>query len=252
MTAPLLRVSQGMDWQVATVVDLARESPRSRRIVLQMPTWSGNVGGQHVDVRLTAPDGYQASRSYSLASVGDTSRIELVVDRLEGGEVSPFLNDVLEVGDRIEVRGPLGAWFVWTPPTPDMESRPVQLIAGGSGVVPMLSILRSRLAAADTTPMRLLYSVRSPEEVFLPQLLEAAAHASNPVRVDLVYTRTAPLDGPPAGRISRARFDEATLPAADAPRVYVCGATNFVEAIIGWLNDAGHVRENIRAERYGG
>lgn len=250
MTGPLPRAKQGTDWQLATVVELGRESPRSRRIVLQIPNWAGNVGGQHVDVRLTAPDGYQASRSYSLASVGDAHRLELVVDRLESGEVSPFFNDVLELGDQIEVRGPLGGWFIWTPA--EADSRPVQLIAGGSGVVPMLAILRSRLAAADTTPMRLLYSVRSPEDVFFPQLLEEVVHAPDPVRVDLVYTRLAPPQSPPAGRISRARFDAVTLPAADGPRVYVCGATNFVEATIDWLNDAGHARENIRAERYGG
>ena len=267
-------------WHVATVASASPETPTARRIVLAVPTWPGNEAGQHLDVRLTAPDGYQASRSYSIASSGPDPIVELAVDRVPDGEVSPFLVDELRVGDQIEIRGPLGGWFVWSPPAPDRTDaerpgsdgpgtdgpsteragaeppgtdRPVQLIGGGSGIVPLVGMVRSHAAAQDPTLFRLLYSVRTPEDVFYRAELAQAADSGVPLTVDYVYTRRAP-DGYPraAGRISRDLLAATVFPSSSDPRLFVCGSTGFVETVLGWLIDLGHEAKGIRAERFGG
>jgi len=239
-------------WHVATVVDSRPETPSARRIELDVPTWPGNDAGSHLDVRLTAPDGYQATRSYSIASAGASTRVVLAVDELPGGEVSPFLVHDLQPGDKLELHGPLGAYFVWTPPE-EGSPRPVQLIAGGSGVVPLYAMADAHARAADATEFRLLYSVRTPDDVFFREELAALAAGSPALWLDYVYTRRAPEGWATApGRVTRDLLDAATLPAASRPLVYVCGPTPFVEAVAGWLIDAGHEPGAVRTERFGG
>lgn len=238
-------------WHVGTVVESRPETPTARRIVLDVPTWPGNEAGSHLDVRLTAPDGYQATRSYSIASSGEGTRVQLAVDELPDGEVSPFLVHELRAGDKVELLGPLGAFFVWTPPVDDPEPRPVQLIAGGSGVVPLYAMAAAHAAAGDATEFRLLYSVREPADVFFRAELTALAPSS--LRLHLQYTRRAPDGWPTApGRVTPAVLDEVTVPAARRPLVYVCGPTPFVEAVASWLVAAGHAPGDLRTERFGG
>lgn len=240
-------------WHVGTVTSAVSETPSARRVVLDVPTWPGNEAGQHLDVRLTAPDGYQATRSYSLASSGPAMSVELVVAEVPSGEVSPFLVHELRDGDTVEVHGPLGAFFVWRPPADGaLDARPVQLIAGGSGVVPLLSMVRAHASAGDATPMRLLYSVRTPADVFFPDELAAAAK-DEAIRLDLVYTRETPPDWPvAAGRLTHTGLSELAIPADDDPIVFVCGPTAFVEAVAQWLVDLGHRPGSVRTERFGG
>ncbi|WP_309146565.1 MULTISPECIES: FAD-binding oxidoreductase [unclassified Curtobacterium] len=239
-------------WHVARVVAVASETPTARRIVLDVAGWPGNEAGQHLDLRLTAEDGYQATRSYSIASHGASSRVELAVDRVDDGEVSPFLVDDVMVGDELEVHGPLGGWFVWRPPT-EPEPRPVQLIAGGSGVVPLVAMVRAHAEAGDPTPFRLLYAVRTPEDVFFRPELRAALDADAPFALTTVYSRrTPPGDDAAPGRLTRDRLGAAIVPAAAHPRIYVCGSTPFVEQVITWLGELGYDTRGVRAERFGG
>ena len=247
--APISTVPRS-GWHVGTVTTANRETPNATRLELDVDGWPGNAPGQHLDVRLTAPDGYTASRSYSIASSGDSSRVVLAVDKLPDGEVSPFLVDEVRAGDMLELHGPLGAFFVWRP---DADHRPVQLIAGGSGVVPLYAIASARAAAGDATPFRLLYSVRTPDDVYFARELEALAGTSDPLRLDLVYTRRAPEGWPSApGRLTRDALVAAAIPAVDRPLIYVCGSTGFVELVAAWLIELGHDSRSIRTERYGG
>jgi ferredoxin-NADP reductase len=251
--APPAKVHRQAAWHAATVVTSLPETPTARRIELDVPTWPGNDAGSHLDVRLTAPDGYQATRSYSIASAGEGTRVLLAVDELPDGEVSPFLVHDLRAGDQLELHGPLGAYFVWAPPPAGEMSRPVQLIAGGSGVVPLFSMATAHAEARDATEFRLLYSVRTPQDVFFRSELEALAAAAPALWLDFVYTRKAPDGWPtPPGRITREMLDAATLPAASDPLVFVCGPTPFVEAVAEWLIEAGHRPGNVRTERFGG
>lgn len=240
-------------WHVATVVSSRPETPTARRIELDAPTWPGNDAGSHLDVRLTAPDGYQATRSYSIASAGEGTRVVLAVDEVPTGEVSPFLVHDLRAGDQLELHGPLGAYFVWTPPEEGAEARPVQLIAGGSGVVPLYAMAAAHAAAGDPTAFRMLYSVRTPDDVFFRDELAALAQTRPGLQLDFVYTRRVP-DGWPAppARLTRERLSEVALDAASRPQVYVCGPTPFVEAVAGWLIDDGHRPGDVRTERFGG
>jgi ferredoxin-NADP reductase len=218
----------------------------ARSLTFSVPGWPGNDAGQHVDIRLTAPDGYQAVRSYSLASSGPSDEIELAVERLPDGEVSPFLVDDLELEDEAELRGPLGRWFVWSP-TQDM---PVQLIAGGSGVVPLVSMIRAHAEAGSRTPMRLLYSLRSPDDALYRDELDAASVTAI---TTWHYTRTAPSGWP--HRPERLTADDLrlkTLPPKHDPLTYICGPTGFVEAVARELTGLGHAPDNIRTERFGG
>jgi ferredoxin-NADP reductase len=222
------------DWTVGRVVEVRTESPSGRSIVLDVPAWPGNLAGHHLDVRLTAPDGYQAARSYSVASSGPGMRVQLGVDRLPDGEVSPYLVDELRVGDEVEVRGPLGRWFIWQ----STDEGPVQLIAGGSGIVPLVAMLRAHREAASTVDMRLLYSVRTPGDRFFPDELGGA-------ETTFVYSRV-------DGRLTMERLAEVTIAPADGPTVFVCGPTGFVEAVADWLVALGHPAARIKTERFGG
>ncbi|WP_307807453.1 ferredoxin reductase [Naasia sp. SYSU D00948] len=238
MTAP---------WVPATLVDARMETPWSRTLVLDAPEARPSLAGQSIDVRLTAEDGYTAQRSYSLASPAGTRPIEITVDKIADGEVSPYLVDQLGVGHMIEVRGPGGRFFTWTPDLPD----PVLLVAGGSGVVPLMAMIRTREAAGGTAPMQLLYSVRTPEGLFYRDELDELA-ARGRIDVRYVFTRTVPAGWPhQAGRITRELLaDFAMLPEHD-PLVYVCGPTGFVEAAATHLVRLGHNPLRIKTERFG-
>jgi ferredoxin-NADP reductase len=238
-------------WAVGTVTEVLRETATARRIVLDVPGWPGNDAGSHLDIRLTAPDGYQASRSYSIASYGPSSRVVLSVDDIPTGEVSPFLTHELRVGDEIEVHGPLGAYFVWRPRGFGSTTRPVQLIGGGSGIVPLYAIARAAADAGRMADFRLLSSVRSPDDQFFATELDALAAAG--LRIDRVYTRAAPPGWPAApARLTRETLAAVIPDAATIERSYVCGPTPFVEAVAGWLIDLGHSPGTIRTERFGG
>jgi ferredoxin-NADP reductase len=238
-----------LTWHVGTVVALRDETDTARTITFELPDWPGHVAGQRVDVRVTAADGYAAVRSYSIASAphGD-GRLELSVERLPDGEVSPYLTQELTVGDRVELRGPIGGWFVWH----EDQTEPIQLIAGGSGIVPLMAMIRSRAAARSSAPFRLLYSVRHPGGVWYRDELQALSADDHGIGVTYVYTRTAPLNWPrPPGRIDAELVAESGWPATLSPTCYVCGPTSFVEHVGGLLTALGHVPDRIRTERFG-
>jgi ferredoxin-NADP reductase len=237
-----------LDWQIGTVTRNVPITARTHAIGIELPAWSGHLPGQHVDVRLTAEDGYQAERSYSIASAPQASTVELAVERLDEGEVSMYLTDVLVPGDQLELRGPIGGYFTWTP----ADDGPVLLVAGGSGVAPLMSMIRERFAQASQTPMRLLYSSRSWDEViYRDELIELAARADG---FDLVQTLTR--RQPPgwdgfARRIDREMLAEVAYPSEMAPRAYVCGPTALVESAAGLLVDLGYDPLRVKTERFG-
>jgi ferredoxin-NADP reductase len=234
-------------WVPATVTAAWMETPGSRSLLLDAPELAPALAGQHVDIRLTAPDGYTAQRSYSLASPAGAEQLQVTVDRMPDGEVSPYLVDGLEVGDSIEVRGPIGGWFVWRPE----QTEPVQLLAGGSGVVPMMSMIRTHAASGSTAPLRLLYSVRTPAGRFYTEELDRLA-ADGVVDLQYVFTRETPPEWPrQAGRLTPALVMEFGIVATDAPSVYVCGPTPFVESVADALVRLGHDPSRVRTERFG-
>jgi ferredoxin-NADP reductase len=230
------------------VVEVRDETPTARTLVLDVPSWPGHLAGQHVDVRLTAEDGYSTERSYSIASAPGGTRVELTVQRLEDGEVSPYLTEVLQPGDPLELRGPVGGWFVWRPE----EQAPTLLTAGGSGVVPLMAMLRTRIANGGTTPMRLIYSTRAPDTLLYRDELRRLIDQDPTLRVDLIYTRSAPegWDGL-VGRLDAAKLASLAWPPADRPACFVCGPTGFVEAVSNLLVDQGQDPGRIKAERFG-
>jgi ferredoxin-NADP reductase len=229
-----------------TVTGIVDETRRTRSLVLELPEWPGHRPGQHVDVRLTAEDGYQAQRSYSIASAPDDGDLVLTIERLDDGEVSPYLVDELRVGDRLELRGPIGGYFVW-----DDSLRGVAvLIAGGSGVVPFRAMLRHAIATQSTAVVRVLYSARSLDDViYRDELMQIAAR--DHVDVRLALTRAWP-DGWQGhrGRIDRALLRD-IAPPGEAPLVFICGPSGFVETAAGTLVELGHEATRIRTERFG-
>jgi ferredoxin-NADP reductase len=235
-----------LTWQLGDVVELVPETPRVRTIVLDVPGWGGHRAGQHVDVRLTAEDGYQAQRSYSIASAPDGTRIELTVECLDDGEVSPYLTDELHPGDRIELRGPVGGYFVWEP----SQGGPVLLIAGGSGVVPLMAMIRARAAARSDVEMRLLLSSRSWDDVIYRDELERSTGGGLTVVHTLTRSHPAGWTGY-ARRVDREMLVDVGPSPADHPSVYVCGPTPFVESVAGTLVHLGHAPECVRTERFG-
>ena len=230
------------------LVDRRPETATATTLVLEAEEWPGHLAGQHVDVRLTAEDGYQASRSYSIAAPADRDRIEITVQRLPDGEVSPFLTDELATGDRIELRGPLGGWFVWRPE----QQEPVLLVAGGSGVVPLMAMIRAR-AGASRAPFRLVYSVRTPDDRIYAAELRRRVAEDGGLDVAWVHTRIAPRGDPRVpGRLRPADLAAHGWPADFEPTCYVCGPTGFVEAAATMLLAAGHDPSRVRTERFGG
>lgn len=236
-------------WRVGTVIALHDETATVRTIRLKIPDWPGHIAGQHIDVRLTASDGYSAIRSYSIASAPTSEKwIELTVERLPDGEVSPYLTQEVTLGDRLELRGPIGGWFVWR----NHQTEPVQLIAGGSGMVPLMAMVRTRSAARSTAPFRLLYSVREPSAVLYREELQALSVHDSTVNVTYAYTRATPKDWPrPPSRIDAALIADTTWPSDIGPTSYVCGPTAFVESVAGLLSACGHEPERIKTERFG-
>ena len=228
---------------------LRDETPTARTIALEVPDWPGHVAGQHVDVRLTASDGYSAVRSYSIASASSSEPlIELTVERLPDGEVSPYLTRELAVRDRLELRGPIGGWFVWR----TEQTEPIQLVAGGSGIVPLMSMIRSRESAGNAAPFRLLYSVREPGAVWYRDELRGLSDRNHSVNVTYAYTRAVPKDWPRApGRIDAALIANATWPPNLVPTCYICGPTSFVETAAGLLTASGNSADKIKTERFG-
>jgi len=230
-----------LSWEPAEVVDVVVETARTKTIVFDVPNWPGHRAGQHVDVRLTAEDGYQAERSYSIASAADGTRVELTVERLEDGEVSPYLTDELRPGDRIELRGPVGGYFVWEP----SAGGPVLLVAGGSGVVPLMAMIRVHAAAGSDAEMRLLFSSRSWDEVIYRDEL-----ADYDTTITLTREQSPNWNGR-TGRVGPDLLAEIAWPPTEHPLVYVCGPTGFVEAVADALVTLGHSPARIRTERFG-
>jgi ferredoxin-NADP reductase len=235
-----------MSWRVGTVTALRDETPTARTLVLDVEGWPGHSAGQHVDVRLTAEDGYSATRSYSIASAPDGARVELTVERIDDGEVSPYLTRVVAVGQRLELRGPVGGWFVWRP----VQDEPVQLVAGGSGVVPLMAIVRTHAQAAAGRSLRLLYAVRDPAAVLYRE--ELRGRGRDGLAVTFAYSRVAPEgSGRPPGRVDAALLAEVAFPPDTSPTAYVCGPTGFVETVADLLVNAGHDPRRVRTERFG-
>jgi len=245
-----------LEWHVARVAEVHDETPHARTLVLDVPGWPGHRAGQHVDVRLTAEDGYQTQRSYSIASAPQDARVALTVDRLDDGEVSPYLTDVLRVGDRLELRGPIGGYFVW-----DVAlGGPLLLVAGGSGIVPLMAMLRHRAAALETAdvrarhnvPAQLLYSSRRWDDVIYRGELARLAQGDETLEVALTFTRE-----PPRGwtgfrrRIDRMMLAEVAWPPGERPHVFVCGPTPLVEAAAAALVELGHDPALVKTERFG-
>src|SRR5262245_19459749 len=236
-----------LNWRVASVVALRDETATARTITFEAATWPGHIAGQRVELRVTAADGYSAVRQYSIASPPQAEgRIELSVERLPDGEVSPYLTQDLAIGDLVELRGPLGGWFV----RHEEQAEPIQLVAGGSGIVPLMAMIRSRVATRSAAPFRLLYSVRNPDSVWYRDELQAlSAHGCG---VTLVYTRTSPPNWPrPPGRIDARLLAQASWSSALSATCYVCGPTSFVEHVAELLTISGHDPDRIRTERFG-
>jgi ferredoxin-NADP reductase len=235
-----------LTWELAELVEVVVETPHVKTIVFDVPSWPGHRAGQHVDVRLTAEDGYQAERSYSIASAPDGTRVALTVQRLEDGEVSPYLTEELRPGEKIELRGPIGGYFVWEP----SERGPLMLVAGGSGIVPLMAMIRTRAVAGDNTETLLLYSSRSQDDVIYRDELERLSGSG----LTVVHALT---DSQPPGWTGYARRVDAEMLAevgprpAKRPRVYACGPTPFVEAVAEALVQLGHDPLAIKTERFG-
>jgi ferredoxin-NADP reductase len=237
-----------LTWQVADLVERIDETPQVRSLVLDVPDWPGHQPGQHVDVRLTAADGYRAERSYSIARPADGNRVTITVERIDDGEVSPYLVDELQVGDKLELRGPIGGYFVWQPAL----GGPLLLAAGGSGLVPLMAMVRARIRDGGDVPVRLLVSSRSADDVIYNGELGAIAAGHDGVEVIQTLTRAQPPGW--SGyrrRVDREMLADVAWPATDKPRCYVCGPTGFVEAVATALVELGHEAGNIRTERFG-
>jgi ferredoxin-NADP reductase len=248
-----------LSWLVATVKETKDETATARTLTLDVPGWPGHIAGQHVTVKLTAEDGYSAQRDYSIASAAtigaatagsaDPGRLQITVQRLEDGEVSPYLTGVAAVGDEFEVRGPIGGWFAW----PGDDPRPLLLLAGGSGIVPLMSMIRTHDQVKSQVPVRLIYSARTPDDVIYADELSERVHVS-PLTVTNVYTRWRGGDPPPGsrtGRIDRSVIAEAGFPPEWNPLIFACGPTGFVEAASTLLVAAGHPPFTIKTERFG-
>jgi ferredoxin-NADP reductase len=216
--------------------------------VLDVTDWPGHKAGQHVDVRLRAADGYSAVRTYSIASAPGAALVELTIELMPDGEVSPYLVEMIAAGSQLEILGPIGGWFVWEPTQTD----PVQLVAGGSGIVPIMAMIRTRKRAGGDVPFRLIYSVRTPQAVIYANELERLAAENGGPAVTFAYTRATPPDWPSTPkRVDAALVASAVLPAEQKPIAYICGPTSFVEAASELLTQAGYEPSRIKTERFG-
>jgi ferredoxin-NADP reductase len=237
-----------LSWRLAKVAEVRPETPRVVTIALDVPGWDGHLPGQHLDLRLTAEDGYQAERSYSIASAPDAARVELAVERLDDGEVSPYLAGELRQGDQLELRGPVGGYFVWEP----SRGGPLLLAAGGSGVVPLMAMLRHRAASGSQVPARLLFSSRSLDEVIFREELERLEADDDGLTVTHTLTRAQPPGWAGyARRIDAVMLEEVGWRPGERPLAFVCGPTRLVEAVAGDLVALGHDPHRVRTERFG-
>lgn len=235
-------------WQLGEVAELVPETPNVSSLVLDVPDWPGHLAGQHVDVRLTADDGYQAQRSYSIASAPEDPRVAITVERLDDGEVSPYLVGEVRKGDKVELRGPIGGYFVWRAD----DKRPLLLIAGGSGVVPLMAMLRHRAAAGASTPTRLLYSSRTQDDVIYREELDQLASRNDGLVVAHTLTRAQPAGWKGyARRIDSDMLAEVAWPKAPMPIAFICGPTSLVESVAGQLVDLGYDPGWVKTERFG-
>ncbi|KZF02997.1 MAG: ferredoxin reductase [Rhodococcus sp. (in: high G+C Gram-positive bacteria)] len=238
-------VSGRLKWRVATLTDKRAETSTASTLTFEVDGWPGHKPGQHVDVRLTAEDGYSAQRSYSMATPADGNTVVLTIQTVDDGEASPYLTEILEVGEQIELRGPIGGWFVWDAANP----APVLLLAGGSGIVPLMAMVRARVRSERRTPFRLIYSVRSAEE-----LMYASELRTLPGGIDVSYRFTRRAPGNYRGRVGRLIPQDLVAdgwPADFAPACFVCGPTGFVEAAADMLVADGHLPPRIKTERFG-
>ncbi len=237
-----------LSWKLATVVETIVETPRTRSLLLDVPDWTGHRAGQHVDVRLTAEDGYQAQRSYSIASAPEDARVMLTVDRLPDGEVSPYLVDELRSGDQLELRGPIGGYFTWD----HTVGGPLLLIAGGSGVVPLMAMIRHRAAVESTVPARLLFSARSADDLIYHTSLDTLAAADATLEVRYTLTRTQPSGWTGyTRRIDAALIAEVGWPPEQRPLIFICGPTPLVESAATACIGLGYEARRIKTERFG-
>jgi ferredoxin-NADP reductase len=241
-------------WLVATVAETVPETARAVTLRLDVPDWPGHRAGQHVDVRLTAEDGYSAQRSYSIASPPGSERLELTVERIDDGEVSPYLTTVADVGDQFELRGPIGGWFVWdgdgTDTADTADTAPVLLVGGGSGVVPLRAILRHHASSGSAAAMHLVYSARTLGDVIYREELEALVGPRRAVTLTLTQ-ESAPGWAGHRGRLDAGLLAEVGWPPSVQPHCYVCGPTGFVEVAANALVALGHEPARIRTERFG-
>lgn len=248
MTATEAAPRGRLRWLTAKVTDVVSETPRVKSLVLDVPGWPGHRAGQHLDVRLTGEDGYQAQRSYSIASAPEAAHLAIAVERVEDGEVSPYLVEDVKAGDRFELRGPIGGYFVWT----SAMQEPLFLIAGGSGIAPLMAMLRHRAAAGSTVPARLLYSSRTFDDIIFRAELERLAEAGRGLEVTHTLTRLQPPRWRgESRRIDRAMLERAGFAPSDRPRIFVCGPTSLVEAVAQTLLEIGHEPNLIKTERFG-
>jgi ferredoxin-NADP reductase len=267
-------VSGRLTWLVATVKETRDETATARTLTLDVPGWPGHLAGQHVTAKLTAADGYSAQRSYSVASASAPDRLDLTVQRVADGEVSSYLGGVARPGDQLEVRGPIGGWFAWEPADP----RPLLLLAGGSGIVPLMSMIRAHEAGGSQVPVQLIYSARTPADVIYADELSKRARVSPLIVVTFLYTRLSRWRKTPArvapdaevsahlakgaaelrppargfaGRLSADVLAQTAFPPELNPAVFACGPSGFVEAASGLLTAAGYPPASIKTERFG-
>ena len=233
------------------MVEIRHETPRAKSLILDLPDWTTHLAGQHVDVRLTADDGYQAQRSYSIASPPEDKYLMLTVERIDDGEVSPYLTDVLQVGDQVELRGPIGGYFVWDARNGN-NGEPLFLAAGGSGIAPLMAMIRHRARSDVKVPTKLLYSSRSYEEVIYREELDRLSANDPSLLVIHTLTRRQPQNWAGYGRrIDLAMLSETAWKPEEKPLVYTCGPTALVEAVADHLLELGYDPEHIKTERFG-
>ena len=238
-----------LEWQIATVKNVKPETPKVKSFTLALPNWSPHKAGQHYDIRLTAPDGYQAQRSYSIASEPErTGEVDLTIEKIEDGEVSPYMHDVLTVGDQIQVRGPIGGYFVWEA----KMNGPLLLIAGGSGVVPLMAMIRHRAAAKSKVPTHLLFSSRTPDDAIYFAELDKLCQGMDGLQVFHTFTRVQPPGWKGyARRIDKEMLSEVAKPLGKSPQIFICGPTPLVEAAANTLVQIGIPASQVKTERFG-
>ena len=241
-------LARRLEWRVAEVADIVEETPRVRSLLLDVKGWGGHRPGQHVDVRLTGEDGYRAQRSYSIASAPEASYVMLTVERIEEGEVSPYLASEARPGDRFELRGPIGGYFVWTV----ADGGPLMLVAGGSGIAPLMAMMRHRAAVNSRIPARLIYSSRTAEDIIYREELDRLAARRDGLEVVHTLTRRQP-PGWSGGkkRIDRDMLAGLGFPPQARPTIFICGPTSLVEQVARSLRELGHDAKMIKTERFG-